>query len=385
MWISLVFVVMPSVQIKCLPFTQNGETAYLSSVKAKDLVGRFKVDEWSPTNTEGYQRKFSERRGKEFASFMANDGFCPTTLLLNLRLDKDQVQYKYGNLIVPDEAIFWLTDGQHRLGGLAQALEDNPKLADMELPVVITCTGGEALKSRYNEAKQFVIINRTQKGVRADLAERFLQNAVQMEGMLNLVKQRESGVLRSVWREIEWRPKAVTIVTKLNELPSSIWYSHVRMPNQPKGNSTVSEKSFTDSLEPILTSDKFSTIPADKLVAVIDNYWRAIGDACPNSFSNPDGTVLLKTTGVFVLHDVFLTLAEYARDEKGRFVFTKERFGEIIKRVNSYFDDSFWSREGTAGVMGTGQKSFHAIAKMIKEDLESNMETIPEDITRIVV
>ena len=39
-----------------------------------------------------------------------------------------------------------------------------------------------------------------------------------MEGMLNLVKQRESGVLRSVWREIEWRPKAVTIVTRLNEI-----------------------------------------------------------------------------------------------------------------------------------------------------------------------
>ena len=241
------------------------------------------------------------------------------------------------------------------------------------------------MKSRYNEAKQFVIINRTQKGIRADLAERFLQNAVQMEGMLNLVKQGESGILRSVWREIEWRPKAVTMVTKLNELPSSIWYSHIRMPNQPKGNSTVSEKSFTDSLEPILTSDKFSTTPVDKLVAVIDNYWKAIGDSCPNSFSNPEGTVILKTTGVFVLHDVFLTLADYAKDEKGRFIFTKERFADIIKRVKSYFEDSFWSSEGTAGVMGTGQKSFRAIAKMIKEGLESSLETVPEDTTRIVV
>jgi len=376
---------MSNLQIKCLPFTQNGETAYLSSVKAKDLVGRFKVDEWSPTNTEGYQRKFSERRGKEFASFMANGGFCPTTLLLNLRLDKDEVQYKYGNLVVPDETTLWLTDGQHRLGGLAEALEDNPKLADMEFPVVITCTGGDALKSRYNEAKQFVIINRTQKGIRADLAERFLQNAVQMEGMLNLVKQRESGILRSVWREIEWRPKAVTIVTKLNELQSSIWYSHIRMPNQPKGNSTVSEKSFTDSLEPILTSDKFSTTPVDKLVTVIDNYWKAIGDACPNSFSDPEGTVILKTTGVFVLHDVFLTLADYAKDERGRFIFTKAKFAEIIRGVKSYFEDSFWGSEGTAGIMGTGQKSFRAIAKMIKEGLESSLETIPEETTRIVV
>jgi DGQHR domain-containing protein len=376
---------MSNLQIKCLPFTQNGETAYISSVKAKDLVGRFKVDEWSPTNTEGYQRKFSERRGKEFASFMANGGFCPTTMLLNLRVDKDQVQYKYGNLVVPDETTFWLTDGQHRLGGLSQALEDNPKLADIEFPVVITCTGGDALKSRYNEAKQFVIINRTQKGIRADLAERFLQNAVQMEGMLNLVKQRDSGILRSIWREIEWRPKAVTIVTKLNELPSSIWYSHIRMPNQPKGNSTVSEKSFTDSLEPILTGDKFSTTPADKLVAVIDNYWKAIGDACPSSFSNPEDSVILKTTGVFVLHDVFLTLADYTKDEKGRFIFTKEKFAGIIERVKGYFEDSFWNSEGTAGVMGTGQKSFRAIAKMIKEGLESSLEIIPEDTTRIVV
>jgi hypothetical protein len=157
------------------------------------------------------------------------------------------------------------------------------------------------------------------------------------------------------------------------------------MPNQPKGNSTVSEKSFTDSLEPILTSDKFSTIPADKLVAVIDNYWRAVADACPNSFANPEGTVILKTTGVFVLHDVFLTMADYAKDERGRFVFTVERFGGIIKQIKSYFEDSFWSSEGTAGVMGTGQKSFRAIAKMIKEGLESSLDTVPEDVTRIVV
>src|SRR5712692_5131695 len=125
---------MSNLQIKCTPFTQNGETAYLTAMKTKDLVGRFRVDEWSPTNTEGYQRKFSERRGKEFASFIANGGFCPTTLLVNLRVDKDAIQYKYGNLVIPDDAPLWLTDGQHRLGGLVQALGDNPKLADVELP-----------------------------------------------------------------------------------------------------------------------------------------------------------------------------------------------------------------------------------------------------------
>src|SRR5437667_4639953 len=217
---------------------------YVGLMSGRDLrdPNKVRADMWARDNPDGYQREPTISRVLAFARYIAKGkGTSALSVLLSLRSVPKfhQKSGNFGVLEIPDNEILWIVDGQHRLAGFRHLASKNPAYDDFLLPVVLMPTAedsGDALQTlnaRYEEAKQFVIINRTQKGVRADLAERFLQNAVQMEGMLNLVKQRESGVLRSVWREIEWRPKAVTIVTKLNELPSSIWYSHVRMPNQP--------------------------------------------------------------------------------------------------------------------------------------------------------
>jgi len=59
--------------------------------------------------------------------------------------------------------------------------------------------------SSYEEAKQFVIINKNQKGVRTDLAQRFLMQAVKEEGREKLRIMRDSGALAGVGlKDFEW-------------------------------------------------------------------------------------------------------------------------------------------------------------------------------------
>lgn len=123
----------------------------------------------------------------------------PTTLLLNLREGKVDEE-KPGVLQIEEGRTVWLVDGQHRLAGLRYAAERKEDVNEMEYPVIIMNQ-----PSSYEEAKQFVIINKNQKGVRTDLAQRFLMQAVKEEGREKLRIMRDSGALAGVGlKDFEW-------------------------------------------------------------------------------------------------------------------------------------------------------------------------------------
>src|SRR5437899_10709746 len=103
-------------------------------------------------------------------------------------------------------------------------------------------------ESVYEEAKQFVVVNKSQKTVRTDLGERFLQKAVKQEGMSNLLT-------KGYVRNIEWIPTAIDVVDALSNDHHSIWHNKIRLPNEPKGTNIVSQKAFSDPLKRLLKED----------------------------------------------------------------------------------------------------------------------------------
>jgi len=372
-----------SLNIKGVKFKQGNQDFLCGTAKVQDILRQGKVDEWGQNNLQGYQRSISPTRAKEFGRFMSNGGISPITILLNIR-DRDMdtiTKTGESEYEIPDDATLWIVDGQHRLGGLEIMGEHNPDLLELQVPVVIMALKGDNPENaRYKEAVQFLIINRTQKGVRADLAERILLQVAQMEGPERVFRHISDQPLPiSLSRDMLWRPRAVLLSDTLNQRQDSPLRGRIKLPNIRSKGTTVSQVSVVSSLKQILQSSPLSDIPDEQLASVIINLWKAVRELCPEPFEEVEETkratdyVLLKTTGIFVIHKLLPRLLPYCPTENRASVLTLDTFKDLLSRGGDLIQSSFWhsSGEGTAGALGTGQKSFATISTLIIERITS--------------
>jgi DGQHR domain-containing protein len=353
--------------LKAFELEQNGKKFYLTSLKAKLLTEEMlEVDLWRRDNPDGYQRDLTQSRSNAFARYIGSSkGISPLSVLLSIRgkVKFTPEKENYGTLQIPDGVKLWIVDGQHRINGLMTLVSSNPSYDDFEVPVVILPTSQGDLDPRYEEAKQFVIINRTQKGVRSDLAERFLAKLVKEEG------SEIAELPRQVTRGIEWIPRAVQVVDKLNE-GEGVWQGKIRLPGDPRTGTVVAQKSFTDSLKPILTNDMFEIYTVAEIAEMLSRYWLAVSELCSEAFEDPSSHVIQKTTGVFVLHRLFPHVAAFCTEGTSRARLTKERMKEILHKMKTGMTSDYWSAEGEAALAGIGQKSFSIVYSRLRDSLE---------------
>ena len=360
-------------KIKGHSVKQGTHVIYLAVMKVRDLVGRVRVDTFSTLHQEGYQRALSMARARAFGRFILTGNYSPLSILLNIRGGEIE-ESPEGVLCLPDEAQMWVVDGQHRVQGLKYAVEQDQDLGDADFPVVIMSE-----PSGYEEAWQFITINKTQKGVRTDLAERFLNQALKREGREALRELRDTGVLRGVLRNLEWVGKALEIMDILNADKAHPWYLRIRLPNEPKYGTTIAQKSFTDSLEPVLKDSFFQGKDAKAIAAALGNYWDAILELCQADSDTPREYVLQKTTGVFVFHKVFPRVSELCRDEYGNRVLTNDRIKSVLEPLSMMSPD-YWASDGEAGKRGTSKKAFAVLVMDILEALEASQQTEEPDL-----
>jgi DGQHR domain-containing protein len=360
-------------KIKGYSLNQGKGVFYVGVMKVKDLVNVGRVDTFSASHEEGYQRSLSMARARAFGRYVLTNHLSPLSILLNVR-EQNVKPSSEGTLTFPDGIQMWVVDGQHRLAGLRFALEQDPNIGEIEFPVVIMNEPND-----YQEAWQFITINKTQKGVRTDLAERFLNQALKIEGRKALLDLRETGVMRGILRDVEWIGKALDVADIINKEKSHPWYMKIRLPNEPKNGTIVSQKAFTDSLEPILKDSFFQGKEANAIAPALINYWDAIWELCEEAFANPNKYVIQKTTGVFVLHKVFPRVSELCRDEYGNRVLTTEKIKSVLERSQMMSSD-YWAGEGEAGKRGTSRKAFASLIMEFLEDLESSQPTKQPDL-----
>jgi DGQHR domain-containing protein len=333
---------------------------------------KLKVDIFQADTKEGYQRRPTEYRVKDFARYLVvAKGMSPTAVLLNIR---DQgIEFEpirkgedFGYLHVPMEIALWIVDGQHRIKGFQEIMETYyDQMADLgsfKVPVVIMQEG-----TQYDEAKQFLITNKTQKGVKPDLAERFIATMAKTESAQSL-----ANLPRETTRDIDWRPKATEIVDLMNgtdttEFMGNPWYQKIQLPNEPKGKTLVSQKSFEDSLKPVLTSNVLSGYSTRELATILVRYWKAIVALCPVAFELPKDHVIQKTSGVHVFHRVLPRVVSLA-GRNGRL--TQESLEAVLKHLDEGITEAYWSSNGTAGVVGSSKKSIAILVSQLTEALE---------------
>ena len=203
------------------------------------------------------------------------------------------------------------------------------------------------------EMRQFHVVNSNAKSVRTDLA-------------LDLLKARYNRDPSSAaWVEDSaeaWKIHAQSLTERLATASRS-WKGRIRLPNSPKGDTTVPSASFVQSLKVLLTQTViFRRVKdVDQQGQIIDAYWSAIRRVIPDAFENPAAFNIQKGVGLTVMHSVFPNMLDQARYQGGS-LFAPESYVELLDEALSDLEGlnggaepvsgaDFW-RTGRAGAAG---------------------------------
>ena len=169
------------------------------------------------------------------------------------------------------------------------------------------------------EIKQFYVVNSTAKSVRTDLA-------------LDLLKQRaetEPGVRGRAHRDrrdVEG-PRPGPYGT-LDNLP--VWTGRIRFPNDPSAQTTLRSSGMVASLKPVLATPYFGGLATEKQLSILDSYWRGLRKVLPEVWEAPTEYVLVKSTGVMVMHLLLVSVIEYLRSA-GRSLLEPESYADVLQ------------------------------------------------------
>ena len=404
-----------AVSIHCTRFYQvPDKPMFTGLIKISELLkldqqDQLKVAEFSVRTAnspeEGYQRAVESTRARRFGRWLATgNNISPASILLSIRdedvkMDNATYDEREANVtddfglrdansvdlkIQPDCKI-WIVDGQHRIRGIKELAEaDQKKIGNVN--IAFTLLWGLNVTA---EAEQFVIINKTQKAVRTDLAERFVAKEYKRRGEVSVMADPNS----PIFKKAPWLAKAMDVLdTLIDPDRNTVWTDKVLLPNETRAKTmTVTQSAFTNSLETILRPKLGPLANEDSykicdIVDIIDDYWNAIKENCPTPFAprsethTPNDYALQQTVGVSSLH---LLLTMLLNDFKGVLARDRERrtrqFTELLA-VDGIQNVDHWDRtipdmDGTDAkggkwtMMGTNQKTFKIVSDKIYNEI----------------
>ena len=377
-------------KLNAIEVTQNGITFYTTKIKYGELLEHgVVIDRFDPETNEGYQRDVSRDRARKFSRFVKEgDTISPLPLLVSVRSEK--ITYKDGVLEIPDTTKLWLVDGQHRYEGLKETVTDDPTYRNFEMPLILVSfkDASAGAESKVQEAILFAVINKTQKGVRSDLVDRFIKMyAERSGGVRDLIAKYERGGM-SILKDAEVKIRAQNVMDAMVGTKGGPWDNMVDKPGQ-RGR-IAKQVSFTSSLKEILEDSEIHTQPDEQIARILNNYWGAFKELCPEAFESPEDYAIQKTTGLFVLHDIFNKISSYCKDKEGNFVLTEQKFSEKLKMINHGFvTAAYWKSKddengpsGEGGRAGTSKKSFKQLTDEIKKAID---ESLGGSVKKVIV
>lgn len=356
------------VEINVTRYKQGNVEQYVGVLSANLLCGDWGIehivpDKYDPLSDEGYQRNITITRARDFAKYVSGGRASPTALRLNVRdLNVTFKQFPnmvdYGRLTIPETSVLYVVDGQHRLEGLRLSYKekvDSKENFEFEMVVIITKF------SKYEEAVDFAVTNKTQKGLKTDLTDRILRKIMATENFT----MRKS-LPKQIGKDIEWRSTA-TLISDLLNSGATIWKNRIIRPNAERtSDSVVTETTLVSSLEPIINTYEITDSNARDLVQMLDEYWLALNELCPHSIS--EGTVLMKTLGTGVMHKLFIDVLNLTDTYYGG-TRSEPVFKEILENAGEYMQDKFWQN---AGIYGSSRGSISTVYRNIKEAILSS-------------
>jgi DGQHR domain-containing protein len=337
---------------------------YATTLRLKDLLGRFRSDTYAAENPRGYQRPVTPSRLRQMSAYLrSEEGMLPVSILLCIR-KPNNAQFEpnveangkgeTGTLTIGPDVTLWVVDGQHRLHGLERALrKDKAKwLADYPLPVVIV-EGVDA----YEEMRYFHVINTRHKGVPTDVVDRHLLAMREAEGSALIEREGERNYLRA---------RATMLADILDTNISSPWRGKIRMPGDaPSPAHLMRQHGMVTSLDPVVRDSLMKRVSDDEAAKLLLNFWCAAAACWKPAFETPGEYAIQKTIGAGALHQIFPDVLEICRAADD---FSKEKMADVLSYVGR--SAGFWHTvRGHYTVRASGSRAVKALAEYLRERL----------------
>ncbi|MBA7572026.1 hypothetical protein ES708_13801 [subsurface metagenome] len=349
-----------SIEIPAIRITQQGKKIYIGKMTGSQILDWCTTTEWDPDlgwdlTKQGYQRAPNEKHYTRIGNFLREeiDPLLPTSALLAAREDEygvlEFVAYAdaypdIGNIVIHKPRLLYIVDYQHRWRGIKDAVERLKcgNLLDFQVPVIIM-----ADVSRYEEIRQFYLINSKQKRVNTDLGLALLQTMA--------TQASEEELMNFVGPGNRYRIRGTRLTFKIAGKTQGPWVGKILDPNmEGTGNQVVSIKSFVDSLRPILSrTSPVHMRTDDELIQIILDYWSGIEQLMPHVFSSPKDYTIQGTVGVFVMHRVaarkVLTSCVQQND------MSSAKVAQALNKAKAqYLNDSYWAVGGITKQYSSG-------------------------------
>lgn len=265
---------MSTITVPTFKIVQNETPMLVFIASARLVYEHFDVSRRIENKILGYQRSFSKSRIKEIQRYINQEqGIIPNSILVNL----DQGKYSYSEethqlSLYETESLGLIIDGQHRVKGCYEA---NP-----DFPLMVVATLGLSVKE---QARIFITINRTQKGVPASL-------------YLDLMNLLEGDIEDFDQEGISAERRATEIAIRLNEDEQSPLYQLIRRTGDAGFGISLSEfvNQMKDYVEP--KNGKLANYGFEQQYKIFEIYFRAIKAVFLEQWEDPN-SYILKTVG----------------------------------------------------------------------------------------
>jgi len=337
---------------------------YITTLTAKELLNKdiVDIDRWDQENNpEGYQRPLAGYRPREIARYLTEEaGIFPTSILLNVRgeIKFEPKEDSVGKLIIPPESLpLWLVDGQHRVVGIRHCIRQGfEDFSDYPLPVTIMNL------DKMAEVTMFYVINKRQKGVPVDVAERNLREIFKTTPIIEKIEPR---YLVSAARVLD-------ITEYLNENPESPFYDKIYYTQSQRKGRLIKESIMSRAIGKMYDKNEFFfTEDRDKVKEFLRNYWNAVKELYPTAFGDNDEYNLTRSQGIRAMTYLAGMVYDECRRESN---FTYEKIRSVLERLKEGDDpvtDSWWHREmGSDIIQATNERAVEVLYRDLLERIK---------------
>jgi DNA sulfur modification protein DndB len=206
------------------------------------------------------QRILNTRRISSIADFATSVGHFPNSIVLNWISSSKKIAVKDGNLEIPVVArSAQLIDGQHRVEGLRAAMEKEPSIRNLEIPVAIYQN-----LSTAQCANIFLSINTEQKPVPRSLV-------YDLYGIADAELVDAAAV------------RARDIAIALNEDEDSPYSSIIKFPGSPRSRGGIALSTVVTALKPLVDLkgdfEQRNIFDLETQKKIVKNFFSAISEA----------------------------------------------------------------------------------------------------------
>lgn len=135
-------------------------------------------------------------------------------------------------------------------------------------------------------------------------------------------------------------------------------------------NITISESSFIKTLRPLHDDAWLKWLAPEELAALLERYWTAVTELCPEAYREPKKSLLFKTAGVSVMHAIFPNVVAFLISSGSDIrTISKDKFKEVLSELSD-LSDSFWSSDNQEGAKRfLGEAGYHQLSTKWQHEL----------------